>query len=74
MAALGTCVCVGASTEQIPNKNIFIKTVLVKSSHIESMFFNSAQDSMSFTIIHGKVENVVRRNSTSKLQIEFNIS
>ena len=50
MAALGTCVFVGASTEQIPNKNIFIKTVLVKSSHIESMFFNSAQDSMSFTM------------------------
>ena len=39
MAALRICVLVCVSTEQFPNKSVFIKTVSVTSSNLQSMFF-----------------------------------
>ena len=38
MVALRICVLVFASTEQFPNKNVFIKTVSVTFSNLQSMF------------------------------------
>ena len=59
MSALRTCVLLCASSEQFQNKNVFIKTVSVASSNLQSMFC-SAQEGISFIIVHGTVENVVR--------------
>ena len=61
MAALRICVLVCASREQFPNKRVFIKTVSVTSSNLQSMFFYSAQEGMSFIVVLGTtVENVMR--------------
>ena len=48
MDVLTICVLVHATTEQFPNKSIFIKTVSVSSNNLQSMFFYSAQEGMSF--------------------------
>ena len=39
MIALRICVLVCASTRQFPNKSVFIKTISVTSSNLQSMFF-----------------------------------
>ena len=38
MVALRICVLVCASTEQFPNESVFIETVSVTSSNLQSMF------------------------------------
>ena len=39
MVALRICVLVSVSTEQFPNKSVFIKTASVTSSNLQPMFF-----------------------------------
>ena len=51
-----------ASTEQFPNKNVFIKTVSITSSNVQLIFFIVLQGVMSFIIVHETVtyENIMR--------------
>ena len=57
-----------ASIEQFPNKSLFIKTVSVTSSSLQSTIdvFYSAREDMSFIIVHGTVENVMRSRFSIK--------
>ena len=59
MVVLRICVLVCASTEQFPSKSVFIKTVSVKSSNLQSMLFIVLRR-MSLMIVRGAVENVMR--------------
>ena len=76
MVALRVCVLVCASTEQFPNKSIFIKTVSVTSSYLQSMFFIVLRRVCTLSLYMGQWRMQWKLDSTSKppLQIGFNVS
>ena len=76
MATLSICVLVCASTDQFPNKSVFIKIVSVTSSNLQSMFFIVFRRVSLSSLYMRQLRTYWVVDSTSKpqLQIEFNVS
>ena len=60
VVALRTFVLAFVLNELLPKRRVLIKTGSQKCRRLLSMFFYGAQESMSFSNIHGTVEEKVR--------------
>ena len=76
MVALRICTFTCTLREQVPNENVFIKTVSVKYSNLRPMFGYNTQESMSFiiaTLVSKECNEKLIQHQKPQLQIGFKV-